>query len=69
MRTEISFVPGKNGGYIARPSSLGCRSIVVVRQADDLLAVYKILTFDDFNSKARLGCLNVFMVSIVPSNR
>ena len=34
-----NFVMGKNGGR--RPSSLGCRSIVVVRQADDLLAVYK----------------------------
>ena len=40
MWTEINFVLGKNGGY--RPSSLGCRSIDVVRQADDLFVVYKI---------------------------
>ena len=31
MRTEINFVLGKNGGNI--PSSLGGKSIVVVRQA------------------------------------
>ena len=31
MRTEISFVLGKNGGYI--PSSLGDRLISVGRQA------------------------------------
>ena len=37
---EINFVLGKNGDH--RPSSLGCRSIVVVRQADEKLAVYKI---------------------------
>ena len=59
---EINFVLGKNRG--CSPSSLGCRSIVVVRQADNLLAVYKILKFDNFNCKACLGCLNGFMVPI-----
>ena len=62
MRTEINFVVGKNGGR--RPSSLGCRSIVVLRQADDLLAAYKVIKFDNINCKARLGCLNGFLVPI-----
>ena len=39
-QTEINFVLGKNGGHM--PSSLGGNSIVVVRQADEKLAVYKI---------------------------
>ena len=47
------------------PSSLGNRLTVVVRQAgrqaDEMLAVLK---FDNFNSKAHLGCLNGFMVPI-----
>ena len=34
---EIKFILGKNGGYM--PSSLGKRSIVVVRQEDENLAV------------------------------
>ena len=83
---RINFVLGKNGGCM--PSSLGARSIVVIRhagtqacihvgryagrhtrthtrtQADEILAIYKILKFDNFNSKARLGCLNGFMVPI-----
>ena len=48
MRMEINFILGKYGGHM--PSSLGGRSIVVVRQADKILAVYKI--FKNFNSKA-----------------
>ena len=36
---EINFVLGKNGGY--KPISLGSRSIIVVRQADENLAVSK----------------------------
>ena len=40
VRTEINFVLGKNGDYI--PSSLGGRSFIVVRQADENLAVSKI---------------------------
>ena len=39
MRTEINFVLGKNGGSM--PSSLGDRSIIVVRQADENRAVSK----------------------------
>ena len=39
VRTEINFVLGKNGGYM--PSSLGGRPFVVVRQADENLAVNK----------------------------
>ena len=54
---EIRFVLGKNGGH--RPSSLGGRSIVVVRQADKNLTVSEIFKF---NLKAHLGCLNGFMV-------
>ena len=40
---EINFVLGKklNGGYM--PSNLGGRSFIVVRQADENLAVSKIL--------------------------
>ena len=37
----INFVLGKNGGHT--PSSLGGRSVVVVRQADKIFAVYKFL--------------------------
>ena len=59
MRTEINFILGKNGGH--RPSSLGGRLILVVRQADKNLAVSKILKFGKLNLKARLGCLNGFM--------
>ena len=62
MRTEINFVPGKNGGYM--PSSLGGRSIIVVRQADANLAVSKNFKFGDYNLKACLGCLNGFMALI-----
>ena len=62
MQTQINFILGKNGGH--RPSSLGCRLIVAVRQADEKLAVHKILKFDNLNSKARLGCLNGFMAPI-----
>ena len=36
---EINFILGKNRGYM--PSSLGGRSIIVVRQADENLAVTK----------------------------
>ena len=62
MQTEINFSLGKNGGHM--PSSLSGRSIIVVRQArmhtctharrqaDKILAVYKILKFANFNSKA-----------------
>ena len=39
VRMEINFVLGKNGGYM--PSSLGGRSFIVVRQADENLAVSK----------------------------
>ena len=39
MRTEIKFLLGKNGGYML--SSLGGRSIIMVRQADENLAVSK----------------------------
>ena len=40
VQTEINFILGKNGGYMA--SNLGGRSIVVVRQADEYLALSKI---------------------------
>ena len=62
MRTEINFVLGKNGGYT--PSSLGGRSFIVVRQADENLALAKFLKFGNFNEKARLGCLNGFMALV-----
>ena len=39
-------------------SSFDGRSILVVRQADENLAVSKILKFGNFNSKAHLGWLN-----------
>ena len=39
MRTGIIFILGKNVGYM--PSSLGGRSIVVVRQANKNIAVSK----------------------------
>ena len=57
MAMEINFILGKNGGYI--PSSLGGRLIVVVRQADEYLAVmlvsknFKIRQLQ-FKSKFRL---------------
>ena len=59
MGTEINFILGKNGGQM--PSSLGCRSIVVVERDTKYLQFTKFLKFDNFNSKARLGCLNGFM--------
>ena len=47
------------------PSSLGCTLIVVVsRQADEMFAVYNFLKFNNFNSKACLGCLDGFMAPI-----
>ena len=39
MWTEINFVLGKIGGYM--PSSLDSWSIVVVKQADENLAISK----------------------------
>ena len=39
VQTEINFILGKNGGYM--PSSLGSRSFIVVRQADENLVVSK----------------------------
>ena len=65
MRTVITFIPGKNGGHM--PSSLGGRLTVVRqagRQADEILADYKIFKIQNFNSKACLGCLNRFVVPI-----
>ena len=53
---EINFVLGKNGGYM--PSSLGSRLFIVVRQADENLAVS--INF----LKAHLGCLNGFMALV-----
>ena len=53
--------------YVRMPSSLGGRSFIVVRQADENLAVSKnlqlakILKLGNFNLKARFGCLNGFM--------
>ena len=61
MRAEINFVLGKNEGYM--PSSLGGRSFIVVRQTK-ILQLAKILQFDNFNLKARLGCLNGFMALV-----
>ena len=53
---------GKNGGQM--PSSLGCRSIIVVRQADECLQFTRILKFDNFISNTCLGCLNGFKMPI-----
>ena len=39
MRIEINYVLGKNGGH--RPSSLDGRSIVVVSEWNEMLAVSK----------------------------
>ena len=36
---EVNFILGNNGGH--RPSSLGGRSIVVVSEWDEMLAVFK----------------------------
>ena len=44
-----SFDMGKNGYHIQ--SSLGSRSIVVVRQAGEILVVQDFLKPDNFNSK------------------
>ena len=46
------------------PSSLGGRSILVVRQADENLVVSKNFKICNFNLKAHLGCLNGFMALI-----
>ena len=66
---EINFLLGKNGGQM--PSILGCRSIVIGRQAGGQagrqtksLQFTKVLKFENFNSKVCLGCLNEFMMPI-----
>ena len=59
---EINSVLGKNGDYM--PSSLGGRSIIVVRQADENFAVTKNFKIRQLNLKARLGCLNGFMMLV-----
>ena len=46
------------------PSSLGSRSFIVVRQADENLAVSKNFKIRNFNLKAHLCCLNGFMVLV-----
>ena len=53
MRMEINFALGKNGGHTS--SSLGGRSIVMVRQAGRQTKCLQFLKFDNFNSKVRLG--------------
>ena len=52
---KISFDLGKNGHH--RPSGLGYRSIVVVRQADKTVAVYDFVKSDIFSSGTHLSCL------------
>ena len=42
----------------------GGRSFIVIRQADENLAVNKNLKFGNFNLKACLGCLNGFMALV-----
>ena len=61
VRMEINFILGKNGGHTS--SSLEGWSIVAVRQMK-YLQFTKVLKIHNFNSKVRLGCLNVFMVPI-----
>ena len=51
----------------AMPSSLGCRSIVAVGQADDILAVDSFLKFTNFNSKAYFGS-TPSQEALIPSN-
>ena len=41
---------------------LGGRSVVVVRQADEILSVYEILKLNKFNFKLCSRCLNGIMV-------
>ena len=55
----------KNGGYM--PNTLGGRLVVGQaggQVADKILQFAKFLKFDNFNSKAHLGCLNGFRVLI-----
>ena len=61
MLARINFDLGKNGCH--RYSGLGNRLTVVVKQYDKILADYIFLVFDNFNSGARLGCLNRFSVN------
>ena len=64
---KISFDLGKNGCH--RPSGLGSRLIIVVRQVDKTLSLYHFticLKYDDFSSGACLGCLNRFIVLTTP---
>ena len=49
VQTNISFDLGKNTGH--KPSSLGGRCVVVIRQANKILIVVSLnLEFDNFNS-------------------
>ena len=52
----ICYVTGYSLG------GLGGRSVVVVRQADEILSVYEIFKLNNFNFKLRSGCLNGIMV-------
>ena len=67
MRTEINFILGKNEVYM--PSSLGGRSIVVVKQANENFAFAKFLKFDHFNSKVCFSYLNAPIASFVPIDK
>ena len=51
MRTEINFILGRHGVYM--PSSLGGRSFIVVRQADENLAVSKNFKIRQLQFKSR----------------
>ena len=53
--------PGKNGGH--KFSGLGCRLIVVGNEWHKILAVYKVLKFNNFNSKVCLGWWNGYIAN------
>ena len=58
---EINFILEKNRGHT--PSSL-----VRGQARGRILAVYKILKFNNFNSKVYLGCMNGFIM-LISSNQ
>ena len=61
---RVAHIRG-GGGWWFTVAGLGSRLIVMIKQADEILAILKLLlNFDSFSSGACLGCLNRFVVLI-----
>ena len=55
---QVAHIRG-GGGWWFTVAGLGSRLIVIIKQANEILAILKLLlNFDNFSSGACLGCLN-----------